>query len=607
MSTAMMVESPGKVPGLAFPARGTLQRKCDKCPDNDDEKKGILQRYAFREGPGIVPPIVHEVLRSPGQPLDPATRAYMEPRFGYDFSRVRVHTDAKAAESARAVNARAYTVGNDIIFREHQYAPAADRGQKLLAHELAHVIQQRGHHRIPSKIRIERPDSEMEAEAGTIASEINSGKHMAVRHSLPERALSRLTCEELLSTKNDIRVNGCQTHAAIADDFKTAVGDSKAFPVKMIPGASWAKARTECGDEKTCTEAQSSPYSGFPGYPDIAYLTPDKNVELAEIKYAHPECWVEGISQVENYVRVGNSIANYRWRNSQGIGKLQVMPEGRFTPTSPVYVGSEPVSVSWCRDGLIMYKAVRDRDPEVFLCRYKSDQGKVDQFLNRILTRCQGEADRYFNEVIDPALTRAIQSMSIRQVVQALVRFGRAELQEFLAKSGGLPSNLILEQLSEEQIADYLSGWLEKNIKDETIKALRKMALIVKERLLDKVREQMKIKMREFIQESLDKLCVGVLVTSAALLNQFTKDLMRYFGRTLAEVTMQVVQAFVNEFTEIAYKILAVFACIGLVIAAIFLLPEEILGAIGTALAWLVRAALTLIRTAPMVPTAAAG
>ena len=92
--------------------------------------------------PSAVPPIVHEVLHSPGQPLDAATRAFMEPRFGHDFSRVQVHSDTKAAESAWAVNALAYTVGRNVVFGEGQYAPATTMGRKLLAHELTHVVQQ---------------------------------------------------------------------------------------------------------------------------------------------------------------------------------------------------------------------------------------------------------------------------------------------------------------------------------------------------------------------------------------------------------------------------------------------------------------------------------
>ena len=99
----------------------------------------------FESGaPAGAPPIVHEVLRSPGRPLDAATRAFFEPRFGVDFGATRVHTDSRAAASARAVDALAYTVGNDVVFDTGQYAPHLDSGKRLLAHELTHVVQQSG-------------------------------------------------------------------------------------------------------------------------------------------------------------------------------------------------------------------------------------------------------------------------------------------------------------------------------------------------------------------------------------------------------------------------------------------------------------------------------
>jgi hypothetical protein len=107
---------------------------------------GRLQRAAAEPAPsaGAVPPIVHDVLGSGGTALDSSTRAFMEPRFGRDFSGVRVHTDSKAAMSARAVNALAYTVGSDVVFNRGQYSPASGTGRRLLAHELAHVVQQTG-------------------------------------------------------------------------------------------------------------------------------------------------------------------------------------------------------------------------------------------------------------------------------------------------------------------------------------------------------------------------------------------------------------------------------------------------------------------------------
>src|SRR5215217_3565270 len=129
-----------------------LQRKCAcgqhtiagrECKECSKKREVPLQRAAVSSPlAGSVPPLVHEVLRSPGQPLDAATRAFMEPRFGHDFSRVRVHTDARAAESARAVDALAYTVGRGVVFGAGQYAPGTISGRRLLAHELAHTLQQ---------------------------------------------------------------------------------------------------------------------------------------------------------------------------------------------------------------------------------------------------------------------------------------------------------------------------------------------------------------------------------------------------------------------------------------------------------------------------------
>lgn len=130
---------------------GLLQRKCacgqhtvagDECAGC--QKKRLQRKVSNYAEPETVPPIVHEVLRSPGQPLDAGTRAFMEPRFGYDFSQVQVHTDARAAESARAVNALAYTVGRDVVFGAGRYAPGVDEGRRLLAHELTHTVQQHG-------------------------------------------------------------------------------------------------------------------------------------------------------------------------------------------------------------------------------------------------------------------------------------------------------------------------------------------------------------------------------------------------------------------------------------------------------------------------------
>jgi hypothetical protein len=101
--------------------------------------------------PVDAPPIVAEVLRSPALPLDGATRAYMEPRFGFDFSHIRLHADTHAAESARIVNAVAYAVGPHIVFDTGSYAPQTSAGRLLLAHELVHTLQQSNGARFPAR------------------------------------------------------------------------------------------------------------------------------------------------------------------------------------------------------------------------------------------------------------------------------------------------------------------------------------------------------------------------------------------------------------------------------------------------------------------------
>src|SRR5438094_2051790 len=145
------VVQPKKSAGLTVTSAlsSVLQRKCncgqhtiagEECEECRQKHKGMIQRAAVSTAPvSTVPSIVHDVLNSPGQPLDAGTRAFMEPRFGHDFSQVRVHTDTKAAESARSVNALAYTAGRDVVFGAGQYTPEKVTGRRLLAHELTHV------------------------------------------------------------------------------------------------------------------------------------------------------------------------------------------------------------------------------------------------------------------------------------------------------------------------------------------------------------------------------------------------------------------------------------------------------------------------------------
>ena len=131
------------------PARGPAEREADRAAERTLHSGEPLApeplRPAERGGAGgPAPDLVHEALRSPGAPLAPGERAMLAPRPGLDPSEVRVHAGARAAASARALGALAYTVGRDVVFAAGRLAPATPAGRRLLAHELAHVAQQRG-------------------------------------------------------------------------------------------------------------------------------------------------------------------------------------------------------------------------------------------------------------------------------------------------------------------------------------------------------------------------------------------------------------------------------------------------------------------------------
>lgn len=135
-----------------------------------------------------------------GVPLSSAARAYFEPRFDYDFSQVRIHTGAEAAKAADSIQARAYTIGPNIVFAPHEYAPATTEGRRLLAHELTHVVQQNT--ALTSGIAIQRTPNNAQAPAktrskrdfGLVFSNFNSQ-----RYGLSNQNAAKVFAEELMT------------------------------------------------------------------------------------------------------------------------------------------------------------------------------------------------------------------------------------------------------------------------------------------------------------------------------------------------------------------------------------------------------------------------
>jgi hypothetical protein len=120
-----------------------INRQCAVCEQEEEITRKAESSENSAKNDGAIAQ-VNRTVASGGQPLDQQTRHFMESRFGHDFSQVKIYTHSQAAESARTINARAYTLGQDVVFNTGEYAPDTDSGKHLLAHELTHVVQQSG-------------------------------------------------------------------------------------------------------------------------------------------------------------------------------------------------------------------------------------------------------------------------------------------------------------------------------------------------------------------------------------------------------------------------------------------------------------------------------
>jgi len=229
--------------------------------------------------------VVNDAVTSPSQALDREIRTLFEPRFGYDFGQVRVHNDSRASESAALVNAKAYTVGQDIVFGEGEYTPTSSEGQRLLAHELTHIIQQ-GSRTAPQsslmagELTVSDPSDAVELAAEATANEVMTGESVA--HTLPSRQSGHAVENTTLSAPAATRVQ--RQPVTLPETTITGAADPAAY------NQGYAEGQT-CGDHprphlsgksmdsynEGFSDAQSEhpcPYTGPTIGPDLGTGTP---------------------------------------------------------------------------------------------------------------------------------------------------------------------------------------------------------------------------------------------------------------------------------------------------------------------------------------------
>ena len=486
-------------PGLAItsaPAR--VSRKCAGC---EEEEIGQVQRKAAAEptkgsdAPAATPmttgsdapAAVHDVLRSAGQPLDRGSRAFFEPRLGYDLSRVRVHADTSAAESARAVGALGYTVGDHVVLADGQAGPRA-----LLAHELVHVIQQ-------------------------------SPTRPVLRRFPP--------CRQLLNAAEQTRVPETDVQQFIATQAASLGTVEREL---SLPGASAAPYRTEPtkGQGGDVINPQTIGEDIF-GRADLAVLT-GQALDIIEVKEATwPQATFAEV-QLLNYISKGNRAirdVERLWRNrghpGDNISSVRAMRMNRLAPETPQRIGGAVVSLAWCRDGVLSFKAIGDSDQDVFVCGV-NDQGRIDGFLNRAMDPAQAAVERFISQEIEARATQALQGLSLKGMLQRVLD---CPLSRHLVPVSILP-------VGQDQILDVLVQKLQPL--EAQIRAFAQSFL---HRVITELRQRMQAQIRTMLQEAMAALCAKTAqMTLRELLDEFDKR-MRKFTLELMPVVVEAVAA----------------------------------------------------------------
>lgn len=374
-----------------------LQRLCTRCRRRHSEGKSLdcpdceeeLQRSADGpRDPEVAPPIVHEVLSGPGRPLDPDVRQEMEHRFGRDFGNVRVHSDARAGDSATAVNAEAYTVGSHVVFGPGRYSPRSGAGRGLLAHELVHVLQQSGSVRRSGSLPVEPATTAHEREADDAARRVTAGERPAVSRRSPSTLSRKKGGKRKGGSARG--ASGCVALTGVGKAASTPSGAGMAVEAQLlIECTAQTDPDTKCvpnplripgaGRKKTRKKGGTGIGPDIMLFHEIAPEVGVYEMEYAEIK---PRSHIAGAKrrdtreQHESYIEKGGEMID-RLGDALGFRITGHHPLTTWTPTTPRPFLANPKQIlhtSSTGGGLIFYHCIDLEPPE--RDRKKKKKGK---------------------------------------------------------------------------------------------------------------------------------------------------------------------------------------------------------------------------------------
>lgn len=577
---------PGQRPS-ATAASDRVQRMCTRCQkrhaagkplDCPDCEQELQRSEATVATPSIDTETATRIQKSRrgGQPLSDTERSYFEPRFGREFGDVRVHTDSQADVAARAVNADAFTLGRDIVFRSGSYRPHTAEGRHLLAHELTHVIQQdRGETTTTVRRSTTRgaggcgPPREIDEDrsgaknAGAVAhAQIQS--FLFGKGVLPELEIPRATKRNMEDTtcQPESRNNGFAdlwrrgTVAEIAEIKPIGSADRLG-----VPEAEHYILRAEQSvDRITSTGACGTQTAGA-----------DDNEFASTIGMAGP---------VRTRTRFGKMTGVLP--TDTIIGPFDGDPDRtlKAKSISPGAVGY------WCTGGA----------SETLPCDASSET--ITRYIDHVLSTAEHAVDEFVERRFVEPLDRALDDFDIRQLLTIGNNYIGGRMRSLIAEQLGVPLSMIpeLNQATIDRIAQILESQMNSTVRGMVRVMLRR----IKNRIVGELKRQLRQRLRGLLRQAILAICVGAPVVTLAHLLEKLNEMLETEARRLMPVVIQTVMVTIA--VEIVQVIARALSDAMRTIGNWLLRALAVIGILLVAVGVLIMVVVTAVAIADMVP-----
>lgn len=475
----------------------------------------LVQRRASGNATGLAeaPPIVHDVLNSPGQPLDPATRAFFEPRFGHDFSNVKVHSGVAAGQSAVDVNAHAYTVGHNIVFGTGQFSTETSMGRRLLAHELTHVVQQSG---VDASYSVQRATTRGAGGCATSMTEEDENDNGPMgagerAHTQIQTFLLPMLNEVPIprATKRNIDTQGCQgvdTSLGYADLMRRSgilyeIGEIKPIGSAPTRGVLESEHYIRRADQSV-DRLYGTGICGTAG-------DDDRDFQRGYLRGPLRPSFSKLTGVLPNTTVIGDFIGD----------RTRTLKAKTVAPGAIGY---------WCTGG----------GSDTYTCGVSAEE--TARYVDRVVGGpAQEVLDGFIRDHIQRPLEATLRRQSLGDLIRLAERHFGTQIRQMLRPYLGPVADQVLSRATAEQIAQLLDQAVGAEVRSIVTTLVR----LVSDTLISELRNQLRSVLTELVRNALVALCVGVPAVALSDLLDRIRQLLREQTQRLIPVVVTVVAA----------------------------------------------------------------